>query len=100
MVKEAYCSYELTKLMVNKGFDPDLVKGTKITHQMAMAWLREVHKLFIEISTSIDLNGKYHFGYTILDKECNYVRRRYTYSNWNYDDAVETALKYCFKKLI
>lgn len=99
MVKEAYCSYELTKLMVNKGFDPDLVKGTKISHQFAMSWLREEHKIFIEIGASIDLNGNYHFSYAILDKECKYVRRGYT-SFLTYEDAVEEALKYCLKKLI
>ena len=100
MVKEAYCSYELVKLMVNKGFDPDLVKGTKISHQFAMSWLREVHKIFIEIGVSIDLNGNYHFSYRILDKECKYVIKVCTDFDWTYEDAVEAAVKYCFEKLI
>lgn len=29
MIKEAYCSYEVAKLLVNKGFNPNLVKGIK-----------------------------------------------------------------------
>lgn len=70
------------------------------THQMACAWLREVHNIFIEIGTSIDLNGKYHFSYTILDKECKYIRRGYTDFDWNYEDAVEEALKYVLENLI
>ena len=39
-VKEAYCSYELAKLLVKKGFNSDLVKGALITHQLACAWVR------------------------------------------------------------
>ena len=70
------------------------------THQMACAWLREIHHTFIEIGTSIDLNGNYHFSYTILNKECKYVRRGYTDFDWHYEDAVEAAIKYCLENLI
>ena len=73
---------------------------TAPTLQMAMKWLREEHNIFIEISTSIDLNGDYHFSYTILDKECKYVRRGYTFFDWSYEDAVEAALEYCLEILI
>ena len=129
-MKEAYCSYEVSKLLKKKRFDEpcmsfweyelyeyslyiagypisnselekELVDGCSApTHQMAMAWLREVHNIFIEISTSIDLNGAHHFSYTILDKECKYVRRGYTSFDWNYEDAVEAAIKYCLEDLI
>ena len=109
---EAYCSEDVCKLLKEKGFkQPCTVLNrlviesgekpfTNITHQKAMAWLREVHNIFIEISTSIDLNGKYHFSYTILDKECKYVRRGYTDFDWKYEDAVEAALKYSLENLI
>ena len=51
MIEEIRCSYEVCKLLHEKGFD---VKCTdwywenniniwKPTHQMAMKWLREVH---------------------------------------------------------
>ena len=122
MIKEAYCSYELSKLLKKNGFDEKvftyyedeiLKKGhwfewnrsplghiAAPTHQMAMKWLREVHNIFIEISTSIDLNGDYHFSYTILDKECKYVRKGYTDFDWNYEDAVEAAIKYALENLI
>ena len=130
MIKEAYCSYEISKLLERKGFDvpcnswymscgdgsvkkfmlaePDNHNQydgfpwivSRPTHQMACAWLREKYHIFIEIDTSIDLNGNYHFNYTILDKECKYVRRGHTYFERNYEDAVETALKYVLENLI
>lgn len=70
------------------------------TLQMAIKWLREVHKIFIEISVSIDLNGKYHYSYSILNKECKYTRKGYTDFDWNYNQACETAIKYCLENLI
>lgn len=123
MIKEAYVSFEVARLLKEKGFKEEVTNyydsggnfvepGYKFnynfqtvdhsapTHQMAMAWLREVHNIFIEIGTSIDLNGNYHFNYTILDKECKYVRRGYTSFDWNHEDAVEVALKYVLENLI
>lgn len=126
MIKEDYVSFEVAKLLKEKGFDEPCrtyYQDEKFvddvctkyyqwnskspfghisapTHQMAMKWLREVHNIFIEISTSIDLNGKYHFSYTILDKECKYVRRGYTDFDWNYEEAAEAALKYSLEILI
>lgn len=129
MIKEAYVSYEIAKLLKEKGFNEPCIRHwdcddhslygandipisnselrdneyngvSAPTHQMACAWLREVHNIFIEISVSIDLNGNYHFSYTILDKECKYVRRGYTDFDWNYEDAMEAAIKYCLENLI
>lgn len=65
-----------------------------------MKWLREIHNIFIEISVSIDLNGKYHYSYSLLDKECKYHRKGYTDFDWEYEDAVEAALKYSLENLI
>lgn len=70
------------------------------TLQMAMKWLREVHRIFIEISVSIDLNGNYHYSYSILNKECKYIRKGYTDFDWNYKQACNVAIKYCLEKLI
>ena len=125
MIQEAYVSYEIAQLLKKKGFNERTLyhytncdvlqhnivynqyKNSEIlnaysapTHQMACAWLREKYHIFIEIGTSIDLNGDYHFLYTILDKECKYVRRGYTYFEWNYEDALEAALKYVLENLI
>ena len=121
MIKEAYCSFEVSKLLKEKGFNErssasydskgQLQEGygywnkTPIwyaapTHQFAMSWLREQHKIFIEIGVSIDLNGNYHFSYRILDKECKYVIKVCTDFDWTYEDAVEAAIKYSLENLI
>lgn len=145
MIEERYCSYEVSNLLQEKGFNQECfakyakencteryyddyrermlswtinpgeliipsigkdsyeVYGVTIpapTHQMACDWLREVYKIFIEVSVSIDLNGKYHYSYSILNKECKYIRKGYTSFDWNYIDAVEAALKYVLENLI
>jgi hypothetical protein len=69
------------------------------TQQMAMRWLREENGIFIEISVSIDLNGDYHYSYSILDQECKYIRKGLSLE-WNYEDAVEAAIKACLENLI
>ena len=119
MITEDYVSFEIAKLLKEKGFvtpcnwlycsdgtfghrnslwDKEMFPAP--TLQMAMKWLREVYKIFIEISVSIDLNGRYHYSYSILNKECKYVRKGYTDFDWNYEQAVETALKYSLENLI
>lgn len=122
MIQEDYVSFEVAKLLKEKGFDEKcsrwyvanepqegLVVGgfgenqfyiNAPTQSMAMKWLREVQNIFIEINTSIDLNGKYHFSYTILDKECKYVVKVCRDPNWNYEEAAEVALKYVLENLI
>jgi hypothetical protein len=126
-IKEAYVSFEVAKLLKEKGFNEPCLSYfwgeennkeisytdfqftnkqlysdqiLRPTHQMACAWLREEHHIFIEIGTSVDLNGNYHFGYTILDNKCKYLTRGYTDFNFNYEDAVEAALEYTVKNLI
>lgn len=76
MIKEAYCSFEVAKLLKEKGFDEpcrsyfidnvdyidssysikeliDLELGVwemlRPTHQMALAWLREKHNILISL---------------------------------------------------
>lgn len=124
MVKEAYCSHEVAKLLREKGFDVPCtgrysirseefhLDATRLcnnggmfqvaapTHQMAMGWLREIHLIFIEISVSVDLNCDYHYSYSVLNKKCEYVRKIYPSFNWSYEEAVEAALKYVLENLI
>ena len=122
MIKEDYVSFETAKLLKEKGFDEqtrfaytesgkaDFSSLTRYWNQgslyacpsqsMAMKWLREVYNIFIEISVSIDLNGKYHYSYFILDRECKYVRKGYTDFDWNYNQACEEAIKYCLENLV
>ena len=96
-ITEDYVSFETAKLLKEKGFDEYCPKSyfkmnktlkesgfsewEKVnelkapTQSFAMKWLREVHKIFIEISVNIDLNGEYHYSYFILNKECKQVRK-------------------------
>ena len=107
-ITEDYCSREVYKLLIEKEFDGEIhttydkegYTQPSITLQTAMKWLRKVHNIFIEISVSIDLNGNYHYSYSILNKECKYVRKGYTDFDWNYNQSCEAAIKYCLKNLI
>ncbi len=121
MIKEAYCSFEVAKLLKEKGFDVSCIgrysvrskefhlDGTKMcnngglfeyaasTHQMAMAWLREVHKINIEIHYNrFGENYKYLIIYKpeVLDD----IRSLGVY--FHYEEAVEAALKYVLENLI
>lgn len=119
MIQEDYVSFETAKLLKEKGFDEltelsyELSTGcpkkvpcrntldteyvSKITLQMAMKWLREVHYLWIDIEP---LTGN-----------------KWTWCNWlmndptqkmgeslqiisNYNEACEAAIKYCLENLI
>lgn len=153
MIKERHCSYEVARLLKEKGFreccrycygtavrhngedidedeefelksegradEIEYIKGGILhklycdnaksfgkdlcatpTHQMALDWLREVHKIFIKIPVSLDLNGDYHYSYSILDKNCKYIRKGYTSLDWTFENTVEEALKYVLENLI
>lgn len=127
MITEDYVSFELAQLLKIKGFNEpcnsrfymktpdckpvvyltsvredfnkrDLVNTwSRPTHQMVMKWLRDEYALFIEITVGIDLNGDYHYYYSVLDAACQYERIRHTNFDWKYEDAVENAILYCLK---
>lgn len=90
MIKEAYCSFEVAKLLKEKGFDwecisyyvnqePNDIKYSFLgetnstwekrccsapTHQMAMAWLREKWRLEISITFGFPfIAGKSRYRY-------------------------------------
>lgn len=119
MIQENYCSYELSKLLKEKGFDGECIgcywDSKKIfdinyeplsysdgdlrdevilapTHQMAMKWLREKW-IFIEISFSITINGEPCYNFGILSRSAQWIYRHNQYFS-NYEEAVEAALKY------
>lgn len=112
MIKEAYCSYEVSKLLKEKGMDKEYFTHyiqknntdgtseavTTCTHQMAMAWLRE-KQIYIRIIE--DTFGK-SYCFEVYPKNPN-VKINYYVSNYykdTYEDAVEAALKYCLENLI
>ena len=118
MIQEAYCSFEVAKLLKEKGFDWKCeyrydvandnpysnanyqVSYLKPTHQMAMAWLREVHNLHIEIARG---PKGYHIMIEIIPLGVvKYITREIVGTNYvdSYEEAIETALKFILKNLI
>ena len=120
MITEDYLSFEVAKLLKEKGFDEKcsrwyvanepqeglVVSGfgenqfyiNAPTLQMAMKWLREVHNLYIEIFvTWRDKIPHYQWRInnlitqdTIVDTPC--LEKP--------EEAVEAGIKYCLEKLI
>lgn len=116
MIKEQYVSFEVAKLLKEKGFkeethgnyylggkfDGKFEESSKVnwnkffktpiaapTQQMAMRWLREVHDIKIMIRPYVD--GTY--SYEILNG--------FWYVNFDsYEDAAEEAIKYCLENIV
>ena len=112
---EDYCSYEIAKLLKEKGFDGvcdyaysnkgnwfeidrsnfDEVYCLRPTHQMAIKWLREEKNIIINVwYNGVDWDAEHYNNedenfYLITDPSCN-----------SYEEAVEAALKYCLENLI
>ena len=131
MITEDYVSFEVAKLLKENGFDGYCVQiydsdkylsrnlcgyineekaneffsALAPTHQMAMKWLREEHKIFIYIEPFITTSGLQ--GYkpycTKIGGEFMWINPLRKYSNTSsdtYEEAVEAALKYSLEKLI
>ena len=114
MIKEDFVSFEIAKLLKEKGFDVDECEvyydpldhtQYDITLQMAMKWLREEHNLYV---TSVP-NGigedifypqvykKFEWGWTVLDSSFNGFQDTEFSSP---EEACEAAIKYCLENLI
>lgn len=122
MIKEAYVSFETAKLLKDKGFDEELrtyyddfgneralgddfsdIKNSDIekssdylelyctrpTQQMVMCWLRKTHNLFIEVELGVSA-----YVWIITDMTNNVVIRLDAVVG-DYEDAIESAIKYC-----
>ena len=113
ILSEDYCTYEISRLLEEKGFHaPDLhgldsSQGhlwVKVTHQMAIKWLREEKNLFIDISfinhyTKDEiLHTGWCFAVFHLDNFDAPYYKDIEYST--YEQAVEAALKYSLENLI
>ena len=129
-MKEAYVSFEIAKLLKEKGFDEPLFEfysdtgkvlysrhseGLKIseldnelgnyyphiTHQMAMAWLREKKYISIVLDDEIPLSYKYIIKkYGIVGTHITTIFSYESLPHVSYKEAVEAALKYCLENLI
>ena len=127
MIKETYCSYEVAKLLKEKGFHEPCIatynsttknfqveeiyedwtihwKGyiSAPTQQMAMAWLREEKNIFIVIEphTYDYVNEKNKSCVCSLWVGDNYYEYIESKDYPSYEDAVEAALKYCLENVI
>ena len=122
MITEDYVSFEVAKLLKEKGFSyrsygdynsqGEFQEGygewnkTSIyyaapTLQMAMKWLRENHNLFIQVEFD---PPKFSSDIYKMDEIDEYGSAKHippTFANAkNYEDAVEAAIKYCLENLI
>ena len=110
MITEDYVSFETAKLLKEKGFDwecdtreyypqnpvdecdPNGVYAP--TLQLVMKWLREVHKIFLNINF---IPEHFCFTYRIVH---NGVEEKFVVYSSTYEEACESAIKYCLEKLI
>lgn len=112
MITEDYCSFEVAKLLKEKGFNEPVTELNKllfkegekpvlkITHQKAMKWLREqdIECVVIPIWNTL---GKQYRSYVLSDLGDRYKDNYDSYSdNMSYEEAVEAAIKYCLENLI
>ena len=122
MITEDYVSFEIAKLLKEKGFNEKLqyyydIDGILVrcsrgkyfsnksnafiapTLQMAIKWLREVHNISIEPLVDFGSGDEYWWtadvGYIkkngLIDELCGYN---------SYEEACESAIKYCLENLI
>jgi len=125
MITEDYVSFETAKILKTKGFDEycgyydkageywgyctynhkcdDYISAP--TYQMAMKWLREIHKLHIDIvlqqDAEVDASDficMYTFNVSRMNRcaneggDCKFYK--------SYEEAAEAAIKYCLENLI
>ena len=128
MTQEDYVSFEIAKLLKEKGFDTpvwtryendydgnnEVIFGDKYdwnnspmgqisapTHQMAMRWLREVHGLSVEtfsIKGTSNVCPVFWKGNVV--KLLTQDRAFNGELVGSYEEAVEASLKYCLENLI
>ena len=127
-IKERYCSFEVAKLLKEKGFNEpcytcymqdeithydypsrneELIDGviSAPTHQMAMEWLREIHKIgiFPSTYTFINVGGteeSHPYGTAIINLVTYELMTDDIIPRCSYEEAVEAALKYVLENLI
>ena len=115
MITEDYVSFEIAKLLKEKGFaevtpmwynkkgEPEM-RGTAAhtsdvtdapTLQSVMKWLREIHNIHIEIGYNMG-----YFPVCISTKTNDTIPYIAMGSPFTYEKACEAAIKYCLEYLI
>ena len=127
MITEDYVSFEIAKLLKEKGFDEPTTKSYYTegfenpmifshdlspcirfdeflcpTLQMAMKWLREVHNLVIQIEFIDYLEHGEVWLYSVLERRTikRLTGRDEDFTEHSYEQACEGAIKYCLENLI
>ena len=124
-ITEDYVSYEIAKLLKEKGFDEpcigfynpidgcffescirkswDYNRHGSInapTLQMALKWLMEVHGLYVNLDLGLIDNEKgVIWSIVRCNNSCVEFLSEYTFED-TYEQAVEAAIKYCLENLI
>ncbi len=123
MITEDYVSFEVAKLLKEKGFDgivtnsydnytleflPHCAKHYGQTNaptlQMAMKWLREVHNLVVSVEPEINTDSELDLFYVFKIFEIKDTLVQLIYNGYelcdSYEEACEAAIKYCLENLI
>ena len=118
MITEDYVSFEVAKLLKEKGFDEPTDKQFNLdkivgdynitdrsrnperyldapTLQMAMKWLREIHRLHVDIDP---LEGNWCTKIVELEDLCEVDKGIALYGT--YEEAAEAGIRYCLENLI
>ena len=126
MITEDYVSFEIAKLLKEKGFDElchgyfrkdnpiDLVElaqaanwndepffTSRPTLQMAMKWLVQEHKLYVNVVPSVERyywTEKWHSYVESLNKRYPFGKFIATFNSS--EQAYEAAIKYCLENLV
>ena len=87
-MEDTLISFETAKLAKEKGWDGDFVESHKIltTQSLLQKWLREEHKLSVEVYFN---NG---WDYDICDLETNLQNISKPYEYKTFENAFEVAL--------
>ena len=112
-ITEDYCSREVYKLLIEKGFDGEIhttydkegYTQPSITLQTAMKWLREVHNIMV---SPYALSLGYYFEiFDLTNRDITGCKPLYKVGIPNkedvlstYEEACETAIKYFLEHLI
>lgn len=111
MITEDYVSFETAKLLKEKGFDERVISFyhpgdiQRPTLQMAMKWLREVHHYYIQVMLDSWVREGRLGYYVVLQRTDNDYEMMLQDAldegfYKTYEEACESAIKYCLKNLI
>lgn len=108
MITEDYISFEVAKLLKEKGFDyngfdyidfeGEVIRQDRPTHQMAMKWLRGKGIIIVIQPEYFNVESKCSAWGCDIWVDDNYEKLQGDFPS--YEEAVEAALKYVLENLI